>query len=87
MPTVDVDPEDVEVGGLPTDDVLKEAEGPLRVLAEALRKRKPLCFTGDVLVAFECDVPDSELWRSQAAMVLDQDDLAAIERLVGKLDA
>lgn len=56
------------------------ARGPLVALIAALRRRKPLCFTGNVLVAFAEDVPDSDLWRARAEMVLDADDLAALEQ-------
>lgn len=61
------------------------AHGPLAVLLAALRTRKPLCFTGGCLVRFDADVPDADLWRAQATMVLDQDDLAGLEKLAAEL--
>jgi hypothetical protein len=53
---------------------------------EALRTRTPLVWSGNVLVVFDHDVPDSELWRAQARMVLDADDFADLERLEERSD-
>jgi hypothetical protein len=58
--------------------------GPLAALLGALRKRKPLCFNGNVLVAFTADVPNIDLWKAQAEMVLDADDLAALDALLSQ---
>lgn len=58
------------------------AQRSLAVLLDALNRKRPLVFTGDVLVAFDTDVPDADLWRAQAQMILDADDLAALRTLV-----
>lgn len=63
--------------------LLSPGEGALMALVEALEAGKPLVWNGDVLLAFTCDVPDSELWRSQAEMVLDQDDFKALKNFAG----
>lgn len=64
---------------VPTQPRVTEAMGPFRALLDALRKKKPLVWNGDVLLVFEYDVPDSDLWTAQASMVLDADDFAALE--------
>lgn len=58
------------------------AAGPLLALITALRDRRPLLFTGEVLVQLDQELGD-ELGQGQATMVLDAADLAAIELALG----
>ena len=55
--------------------------GALLALLEALRTKRPIVWNGDVLVVFEADVLDAELWRAQATMVLDVDDFRDLEQM------
>lgn len=55
-----------------------EAMNALDALLWALKERKPLVWNGNVLLAFEYDVKNSELWTAQAQMVLDADDFEAL---------
>lgn len=60
---------------------MTSAEGALSALLDALETRKPLIWNGDVLVTFD-EVPvDSRMWCSQATMVLDDEDYAALRTL------
>lgn len=60
----------------------KKNLGAFIALIDALKSKKPLVWNGDVLVVFDCDVPDSDLWKAQATMVLDQDDFSVLEKMI-----
>lgn len=57
-----------------------EAQGALDALLAALERKRVLLWTGNVLVELECPPEEAaaSLWRSQATMVLDESDFAAL---------
>jgi plasmid maintenance system antidote protein VapI len=60
-----------------------EAQGALNALVDALKRRRVLLWTGNVLVELDANPEDAmaPLWRSQATMVLDEGDFNALRSL------
>lgn len=56
--------------------------GPLRALLEALKSGSVVLSNGSVLIGFDREYTDADLWRANAAMLLDQDDIASLEALL-----
>jgi hypothetical protein len=74
----------------PRSTIPAAAAGPLAALLDALERKRVLLWTGNVLVEMDVEAAeaDTAMWRSQATMVLDADDYAALRLLAeGEQDA